>query len=174
MKIGEKIKKFRLIRKATQLDLGYHVKLNDLRVRQYETGKRNPKEDLVEKFAEALDVEPAALSNTEPDTIDGLMHTLFDLEDTFNITIEEDCSDGEVDYIFRFKYSDEKQAEQMLEAFSSWLTAYKKYHTNPESDEEKKYESDMYELWKGQFPKNLVEDPESGKIICRENREWKL
>lgn len=174
VKIGEKIKKFRLIRKATQLDLGYHVKLNDLRVRQYETGKRNPKEDLVEKFAEALDVEPAALSNTEPDTIDGLMHTLFDLEDTFNITIEEDCSDGEVDYVFRFKYSDEKQAEQMREAFSSWLAAYKKYHTNPESDEEKKYESDMYELWKGQFPKNLVEDPESGKIICRENREWKL
>ena len=76
MKIGEKIKKFRLIRKATQLDLGYHVKLNDLRVRQYETGKRNPKEDLVEKFAEALDVEPASLSNTEPNTIDGLMHTL--------------------------------------------------------------------------------------------------
>ena len=28
--------------------------------------------------------------------------------------------------------------------------------------------------WKGQFPKNLVEDPESGKIICRENCEWKL
>lgn len=62
----------------------------------------------------------------------------------------------------------------MREAFSSWLAAYKKYHNNPESDEEKKYENDMYELWKGQFPKNLVEDPESGKIICRENREWKL
>lgn len=74
MKIGEKIRKYRKICQATQLDLGYHVKLSDLRVGQYETGKRNPKEDLIIKFAQALDIEPAALSNTEPDTIDGLMH----------------------------------------------------------------------------------------------------
>ena len=174
MKIGEKIRKFRLIRQATQLDLGYHVKLSDLRVGQYETGKRNPKEDLVERFAQALDVEPAALSNTEPDTIDGLMHTLFDLEETFNLTIEEDYSDGEEEYIFRFKPTNEKQAEDMRKAFSAWLTAYEKYHTHPETEEEKQYESDMYELWKGQYPKNLVNDPISGKIICRENLDWKL
>lgn len=174
MKIGEKIRKFRLIRQATQLDLGYHVKLSDLRVGQYETGKRNPKDDLVERFAQALDVEPAALSNNEPDTIDGLMHTLFDLEETFNLTIEEDYSDGEEEYIFRFKPTDENKAEDMRKAFSAWLTAYKKYHTNPESHEEKKYECDMYELWKGQYPNNTIDDPESGKIICRENREWKL
>ncbi|MCQ2077351.1 MAG: helix-turn-helix transcriptional regulator [Bacteroidaceae bacterium] len=174
MKIGEKIRKFRLIRQATQLDLGYHVKLSDLRVGQYETGKRNPKDDLVERFAQALDVEPAALSNNEPDTIDGLMHTLFDLEETFNLTIEEDYSDGEEEYVFRFKPTDENKAEEMRKAFSAWLTAYEKYHTNPESEEEKKLESDMYELWKGQYPNNLTTDPLNGMTICRETREWKL
>lgn len=174
MKIGEKIRKYRKIRQATQLDLGYHVKLSDLRVGQYETGKRNPKEDLIIKFAQALDIEPAALSNTEPDTIDGLMHTLFDLEDTFELTIEEDFSDGEEDYIFRFKPKNDKQADELREAFASWIAAYKKYHSNPETEEEKQYEEDMYALWKAQFPNNFTKDEITGQTICRENREWKL
>lgn len=174
MKIGEKIRKYRKIRQATQLDLGYHVKLSDLRVGQYETGKRNPKEELIERFAFALDVEPSALSNSQTDTIDGLMHTLFDLEDSFDLTIEEDYSDGDENYIFRFKPSDSSMNAALIEAFSSWVTAYKKYHTNPDTAEEKQYEQTMYELWKAQYPNNTIKDPESGKIICRENREWKL
>lgn len=72
---------------------------------------------MVERFAQALDVEPAALSNNEPDTIDGLMHTLFDLEETFNLTIEEDYSDGEEEYVFRFKPTDENKAEEMRKRF---------------------------------------------------------
>ena len=174
MKIGEKIRKYRKIRQATQLDLGYHVKLSDLRVGQYETGKRNPKDDLIDKFAKALDIEPAALSNSDPDSIDGLMHTLFDLEESFNLTIEEDNSNGEEEYIFRFKPTDNDQMKAMKKAFSSWITAYTKYHTNPNAPEEKQYENDMYELWKAQYPNNTAKDPESGKTICRENREWKL
>ena len=102
------------------------------------------------------------------------MHTLFDLEETFNLTIEEDYSDGEEEYVFRFKPTDENKAEEMRKAFSAWLTAYEKYHTNPESEEEKKLESDMYELWKGQYPNNLTTDPLNGMTICRETREWKL
>lgn len=174
MKIGEKIRKYRKIRQATQLDLGYHVKLSDLRIGQYETGKRNPKDDLVDKFAKALDIEPAALSNGEPDTVDGLMHTLFDLEDTFHLTIEEDYSDGEEEYVFRFKPVDPKQADELKKAFSEWITAYKKYHSGSENGFQNSREENLYDLWKAQFPNNLVKDELTGKIICREDREWKL
>ena len=65
MAIGQRIKFFRNLRKFTQKELG--LKLNfpenaaDVRVAQYESETRIPKEDVIKAFAEHLDVCPSAL-----------------------------------------------------------------------------------------------------------------
>lgn len=56
--IGEAIREVRLLRGMTQKELGVAVgfaeKTADIRIAQYETGKRNPKKDLLVKIEQAL------------------------------------------------------------------------------------------------------------------------
>lgn len=64
-KIGEKIKKIRIKNCLTQKQLGVLVGLPesnaDIRIAQYESGTRVPKEELMEKIAEVLNVTIAEL-----------------------------------------------------------------------------------------------------------------
>jgi len=180
VKIGDRIRKYRKIRKATQLDLGYHVKLSDLRIGQYETGKRNPKETVINNIAQALDIEPTAIKNNDIDSIDGLLHILFELEDVYGLTIKKnnlssDCSAS--NFVFQFNPNDSKKSCELAKALDSWLIAYEKYHPKSDYDtlEEKEIAQNKYALWKAQFPNNIVSDSNaSGKLICREDREWVL
>ena len=180
MKIGDRIRKYRKIRKATQLDLGYHVKLSDLRIGQYETGKRNPKENVINSIAQALDIEPTALKNNDIDSINGLLHILFELEDVYGLTIKETESNSEnpsSNYIFQFNPDDISQSQELAHAFDSWVTSYEKYHpiAEYESEEESQIAKDKYTLWKAQFPNNTVSENDTfNKIICREDRDWIL
>lgn len=180
MKIGDRIRKYRKIRKATQLDLGYHVKLNDLRIGQYETGKRNPKENVINSIAQALDIEPTALKNNDIDSIDGLLHILFELEDVYGLTIKKITDTAEnpsSNYVFQFKPNDLSQSHELAQAFNLWDIAHEKYHpiAGYESEEERQIAEDKYALWKAQFPNNIIlENDTLGKYICREDRDWIL
>lgn len=64
-KIGEKIKKIRIKNCLTQKQLGILVGFSesnaDIRIAQYESGTRVPKEELMEKIAEVLNVTTAEL-----------------------------------------------------------------------------------------------------------------
>ncbi|HCD69669.1 MAG TPA: hypothetical protein DEQ68_03490 [Ruminococcaceae bacterium] len=64
-KIGEKIKKIRIKNCLTQKQLGILVGFSesnaDIRIAQYESGTRVPKEELMEKIAEVLNVTIAEL-----------------------------------------------------------------------------------------------------------------
>ena len=92
MATGERIRFFRTLRGMTQkylgLMLGFPPSSADVRLAQYESEDRTPKADLTAQLAEALDVSPKAISVPDMDTIDGLMHTLFALEDRKLIRIE--------------------------------------------------------------------------------------
>lgn len=169
MKIGDRIRKYRKIRKATQLDLGYHVKLSDLRIGQYETGKRNPKDNVIDKIAHALDVEASALKNNDIDSVNGLLHILFELEDVYGLSIKK--TNGT--FTFQFIPSDSSTADELSQAFESWITAYNKYHPDIESEEERQILEDKYALWKAQFPNNLIRLNDE-EIICREDKDVKL
>lgn len=77
---GERIKEIRLARGLSRSDLGGLLGLDQNRVQQYENGSRTPKMELLKKFALALNVSPAAL--TDPDTMStiGAVRALFDIE----------------------------------------------------------------------------------------------
>ena len=87
MAIGQRIKFFRNLRNLTQKELGQNIGFSeraaDVRIAQYESEKRIPKEDLTKSLASILDISPAALNVPDIDTYTGLMHTLFALEDIY-------------------------------------------------------------------------------------------
>lgn len=61
MAIGERIRFFRNLRGMTQkllgIQVGFPEKTADIRIAQYESGTRTPKEDLTHTFAEVLRLE---------------------------------------------------------------------------------------------------------------------
>ena len=67
----------------------------DIRISQYESGTRTPKDDLLFKIANELGVSPDTLSVPDLDAISGVMHTLFILEDlySFRFTLVTSTSD---------------------------------------------------------------------------------
>ena len=98
MAIGERIRHIRNLRNMTQkflgMAIGFDEKTADVRVAQYESGTRTPKENYVADIAAALEVSPRALDLPNIENIIGLAHTLFALEDIYGIQIGE--IDGEV------------------------------------------------------------------------------
>ena len=85
MAIGERIRFIRNLRGMTQKWLGQAVafpeKTADVRMAQYESGSRTPKEDLVKALANVLEVSPLALSVPDIDSNLGFIHTFFAIED---------------------------------------------------------------------------------------------
>lgn len=94
--IGDKIRRIRKLRGITQKELGIAVgfdeKSADVRIAQYEIGTRTPKQDLVEKFAEVLDVNPLFISNPEILGAEDILLLLFELDEHYPISIQ-DCTD---------------------------------------------------------------------------------
>lgn len=70
-----------MTQKYLGLLLGFPESSADVRLAQYESEDRTPKAELTGQMAEALDVSPKAIVVPDIDTMDGLMHTLFALED---------------------------------------------------------------------------------------------
>lgn len=89
MAIGERIRFFRNLRGMTQKWLGQAVgfpqKTADIRMAQYESGSRTPKEDLVKALAGVLEVSPLALRIPDIDSDLGFIHTLFAVEDLHGV-----------------------------------------------------------------------------------------
>ena len=93
MAIGERIRFIRNLRGITQKWLGQAVgfppKTADVRMAQYESGSRTPKEDLVKAIANVLEVSPLALQIPDIDSDLGFIHTLFAIEDIHGIRAEK-------------------------------------------------------------------------------------
>ena len=93
MAIGERIRFIRNLRGMTQKWLGQAVgfppKTADVRMAQYESGSRTPKEDLVKAIANVLEVSPLALQIPDIDSDLGFIHTLFAIEDIHGIRAEK-------------------------------------------------------------------------------------
>lgn len=91
MAIGKRIKHFRIFRNLLQKDLGSLVgfsgKTTDVRIAQYESETRVPKDDMVEKLADVLKVSPDAITVPNIDTHKGILHTLFALEDMYGFQV---------------------------------------------------------------------------------------
>ena len=61
MNVGAKIRKIRMFRKLTQKELGrrlgYGENSADVRIAQYESGQRTPKQETIIRIAEILEVD---------------------------------------------------------------------------------------------------------------------
>ena len=102
MAIGERIRFIRNLRGMTQKWLGQAVgfpqKTADIRMAQYESGSRTPKEDLVKTLAGVLEVSPLALQIPDIDSYLGFIHTLFAVEDLYGVRVEK--NENEVHIVF--------------------------------------------------------------------------
>lgn len=144
MNTGERIRSIRNMRGMTQKELGVAVgfpeRSADVRIAQYESGTRSPKEDMIARIADVLHVKPSAISNTNSNAYINLMYNLFDMENTFGIHIDQ--IDGELclrldrthrDYVRIF--------DMMLE----WYEERKKGGTSFDA-------GNAYEEWKLNYP----------------------
>ena len=91
--IGRRIKRMRLMRKITQKELGEAVgfapeNAKD-RISQYESGRRTPKDELTNSIAKALNVSTAIIGKYDIATPEGLLCTLFELEDLYGVSLLE-------------------------------------------------------------------------------------
>lgn len=85
MAIGDKIKKIRIKRDMTQKELGLAIGFNDktadVRMAQYESGTRVPKEAIIIKIAEVLKVNPDYLMAPTLTKTEEIIHTLIYLDE---------------------------------------------------------------------------------------------
>lgn len=145
MAIGNRIKHFRNMRNLTQKELGTKVgfpfNAADVRIAQYESEKRIPKDDMVNKLASVLGVSSAAIKVPEIDTYIGVIHTLFALEDTFGIKINS--IDDEL-CITLDKTSPTYLT--MFDMFYEWQQKYAKLQNEEITKEE-------YDQWRYNYPR---------------------
>ena len=120
MAIGKRIRFFRNRKGMTQKQLGeilgFLGKTSDVRMAQYESEARTPKQDLVKEMANIFDVSTHALTVPDIDTYIGLMHTLFALEDMYGLKIGK--IDGEI--CLRLDKSDYSTYSSMFKMFHAW------------------------------------------------------
>ena len=145
MAIGERIRFIRNLRGMTQkylgMAIGFTEKTADVRMAQYESGARTPKENMTADLANVLDVRPQALAVPDIDSDIGLMHTLFTLEDLRGLTIGE--IDGEV--CLRLDKSRDLTYVGMLEMLMAWNEQAKKLKTGEITKEQ-------YDQWRYRYP----------------------
>jgi hypothetical protein len=122
--------------------IGFDEKTADVRVAQYESGTRTPKEKLVADIAHALEVSPRALDLPDIDSYEGLAHTLFSLEDLYGFKINN--IDGELcltlDKSGGITYVD------MFDIFNAW-------HKEAEKLKSGEITEDEYNTWRYNYPR---------------------
>ncbi|PKM57459.1 MAG: XRE family transcriptional regulator [Firmicutes bacterium HGW-Firmicutes-3] len=110
MAIGDKIKKIRVKRDMTQKDLGlaigFNVRTADVRMAQYESGTRVPKEAVIVKIAEVLKVNADYLMAPAIDKTEEIIHALIYLDELNQLKMEaEDYTTPEGEELKRIKLS---------------------------------------------------------------------
>lgn len=121
-----------MTQKYLGIQVGFPEKAADIRISQYETGSRTPKLDITVALTQVLDLAPEALNVPNIDSYNGLMHTLFALEDLYGLKITELeceiclCSDKGMGSNYT----------TMFEMFSAWKEQAEKLNNGEISKEE--------------------------------------
>ena len=145
MAIGERIRFIRNLRGMTQKYLGAAIgfteKTADVRMAQYESGNRTPKEKMIADLANVLEVCPQALTVPDIDNYIGLAHTLFTLEDLYGIKIKN--NDGELCITLD---KENKAYHSMFDIFNAWSNETEKLKNSEITEDE-------YNTWRYNYPK---------------------
>ena len=150
MAIGERIRFLRNLRGMTQkylgMKIGFTEKTAEVRMAQYENGARTPKEKMIADFANELDVSPDALTVPNIESDEGLMHTMFTLEDLRGLQIGE--IDGEI--CLRLNKFRGMTSIGMMNMFTEWHNEAKKLKNGEITKEE-------YDHWRYNYPRSEAE-----------------
>ena len=144
MAIGERIRFIRKLRKLTQKQLGIAIGFPessaDVRMAQYETGTRTPKEDLIKSIANIFEVSPLTLNVPDIDSNLGLMHTLFALEDMYGL--EPEAENEKI----TLRFNDNKVLDvSLLQMLFAWTEQTRKFKKGEITKEE-------YDKWRYNYP----------------------
>lgn len=100
MAVGDRIKRIRNLRGLTQKELGLAIgfdeKTADVRMAQYESGTRTPKEDMLRKITDVLDVNYRSIYEPTLYTAEDVMYTLFELDEHYNLSVGDLEEQGEL------------------------------------------------------------------------------
>lgn len=97
LNVGKRIRRFRTLRGMTQKELGIAVGFSpesaDVRIAQYESGARVPKQKLIRLLAKALNVSPSTLAVPRIKNEEELCDLLIALEDECGIVLSPQSDD---------------------------------------------------------------------------------
>ena len=163
MAIGERIRFIRNLRGMTQkylgMIIGFDEKTADVRVAQYESGKRTPKENVVNELSRALDISQLALTVPDIDSYYGLMHTLFACEDIYGLRVNN--IDGEL--CLTLNRNNNASFHTMFDMFSVWQQEAQKLKNGEISKEE-------YDTWRYNYPRIEAERTRERLDALREKK----
>ena len=159
MSVGNRIRYFRQKNDLKQKELGLLVGLTDVsaevRINQYESGARTPRADMIQKLADVFHISPLALIDSDVYSGIGFMHTMFAIEDTYDLEVMRMGSD----VVLRFKNAN----AEMLNPGSGprteetclleWAVEYMKWQNGEISKEE-------YDQWRYTFPDSFLTEAE--------------
>ena len=146
MAIGERIRFIRNLRGMTQkylgIKAGFDEKTADIRMAQYESGTRSPKADMTKSIAGVLEVSPLALTVPDIDSEQGLLHTLFALEDLYGIKIEQ----AEDKILLTLDGAKPTTNQSVFGMLFAWAEQAEKYRLG-------EITKDQYDDWRYNYPK---------------------
>lgn len=161
--LGAKIKRYRELRGFSQRELGLRCGFPfgsaDVRIAQYESNKKVPRDAALEKIAQALEIDVNALFDTNVLNDDAMYHVLFDLEDLHGL--HPVLIDGS--YYLEFSgptsYGREITRLDYSSFLSNWYETRQKYSTAVKADSSN---ADLklgeYTLWKAEYPQNEAKE----------------
>ena len=151
MTVGQKIKLIRKLRGITQKELGFLSNLTDVRIRQYETDQRTPKDNQLQIIANSLGAPIEFFRDHTMATLTDIMHILFELEDTMGISIEKygDEQGNHQKYAIVF---DDNSLNQNI---GKWYEKKTLLESQSPPTAESKH---SYSLWKTCYPESMIED----------------
>lgn len=133
---GQLIRYYRRRAGMTQAELAGEVEMSEPGIRNYELGNRTPSKAQLAAIARGLGIEPEALVTYDISNAREALGVLFQLEDTFGITPNED---GTLSI-------DPKAggAQKMVQAIKAWHNANEELKSGEMSE-------DDYRSWKSSF-----------------------
>ena len=147
--VGQNIARIRKERKLTQQQLGDMLGLTAVRVQQYESGFRKPKNELLKRFAEALEVSTFTLR--DPFLFDDVsaMYIFFKMQEKFGLS---------VDYVndqLVLTVTDRSLSEYLRDWHEKTIEYYDRLAAS-KTPEEMQAAKESYNDWIWNFPDNLV------------------
>lgn len=166
MTLGDKIRKYRMLKGLTQAQLGSMVKLTGDRIRQYENDVRKPKDGKLMEIADALEINPTTLFDPDYRNPNSVMHTLFELEDLYGLHFAKVGDSFQLTFSEGENYKDKRW---LLEGIAAWTD--KRNELQPDINDSAKKIADkkeQYITWKARYPYDFGDDTQRNFALMDE------